>query len=86
MLTRWSLEGLGIAWRPYWEVAADLAAGRLVGMLDGFTAPHQDIVATYPPQNPLPAKVRLLVAWLKAVYARPGYWANTRADVGSTAP
>lgn len=79
MLTRWALEGLGLAWRPHWEVAPAIAAGRLMTVLDDFASPNYDIVAAYPQQNPLPAKIRLLIAWLKEVYARPGYWGTAGA-------
>jgi DNA-binding transcriptional LysR family regulator len=74
MLTRWALEGIGLAWRPEWQVARAIAAGEIVTVLDAFAAPNHDIVAAYPPQNPVPAKIRLFIAWLREVYARPGYW------------
>lgn len=74
MLARWAIEGLGIAWRPHWEVAPALANGALVRILEDFTAPDYDIVAAYPQQQPVPAKIRLFIAWLRQVYARPGYW------------
>ena len=76
MLTRWALEGVGLAWRPHWEVAREIASGDIVTVLDAFASPHHDIVAAYPQQNPLPAKIRLLISWLKEVYARPGYWSG----------
>jgi DNA-binding transcriptional LysR family regulator len=75
MLTRWALEGLGLAWRPEWQVAHALAQGKAVTVLDAFGAPNQDIVAAYPPQIPLPAKIRLFIAWLRKIYAQPDYWA-----------
>jgi DNA-binding transcriptional LysR family regulator len=74
MLTRWALEGLGLAWRPEWQVARAVAAGEAVTVLDAHAAPNQDIVAVYPPQNPVPAKIRLFIAWLRTVYGQPGYW------------
>ncbi|MGV6872123.1 LysR substrate-binding domain-containing protein [Pseudochelatococcus sp. B33] len=76
MLTRWTLEGRGIAWRPQWEMAKAMAAGEVVTVLDDFALPDQDIFATYPPQRPLPAKIRLFIDWLRQIYAQPGYWAS----------
>jgi DNA-binding transcriptional LysR family regulator len=75
-LTRWALDGLGVAWRPHWEVARQLATGELVTVLDDATSPNYDIVAVYPAQNPLPAKIRLFVSWLRTIYSAPNYWAS----------
>ncbi|MCS0502927.1 LysR family transcriptional regulator [Ancylobacter mangrovi] len=82
MLTRWALEGAGVAWRPEWEVAGALARGIARTVLDDFTLANQDIFATYPPQNPVPAKIRLFIAWMREVYARPGYWTAAPAGEG----
>jgi DNA-binding transcriptional LysR family regulator len=79
MLMRWALEGLGLAWRPEWQVARALAEGKAVTVLDAFAAPNQDTVAAYPPQIPLPAKIRLFIAWLRNIYAQPDYWAAADA-------
>ena len=79
-LTRWALDGLGVAWRPYWEVARQLASGELVSVLDDVVSPNYDIMAVYPPQTPLPAKVRLFVSWLRSIYAAPDYWIAGRTD------
>jgi DNA-binding transcriptional LysR family regulator len=48
VLHEWCLQGLGIAWRSTWEVQADLAAGRLVSVLDDFAAPPNGIYAVFP--------------------------------------
>lgn len=73
-LTRWAVDGLGIAWRPHWEVARQLAAGDLLEVLPNFRSVEHNIVAVYLPQTPLPAKVRLFVSWLRAIYSMPDYW------------
>ncbi|MBA4266706.1 MAG: LysR family transcriptional regulator, partial [Comamonadaceae bacterium] len=39
VLHEWCLAGYGIAWRSMWEVEADIAAGRLVSVLDAYAAP-----------------------------------------------
>jgi len=45
-----------------------------VTVLDEFALPAYDILAVYPQQRHLPAKVRFFIEHLKKTYARPGYW------------
>jgi hypothetical protein len=40
VLHSWSLAGYGIAWRSTWEVESDIAAGRLVAVLEEFLPPR----------------------------------------------
>jgi DNA-binding transcriptional LysR family regulator len=77
LLHRWACEGLGLAWRSTWEIQAELASGKLITVLDDFALPQYDIVAVYPQQRHLPAKIRFFIDWLKTVYAQPGYWTQT---------
>ncbi|MCY4755843.1 LysR family transcriptional regulator [Pelomonas aquatica] len=74
VLHDWCVEGLGIAWRSTWEVEADLAAGRLVSVLDEFAAPPNGIYAIFPQSRHLPLRTRLWVEHLRAHYGRAGYW------------
>ena len=74
VLHGWALAGLGLAWRSMWEVADDIAAGRLVTVLDAFAAPANAIQAVYPQRRHLPLRVRMFVDYLKATYGDPGYW------------
>lgn len=74
LLHRWAREGLGLGWRSTWEIAEDLERGKLETVLDEFALPDYDILAVYPQQRYVPAKVRYFIDYLKAVYARPGYW------------
>jgi DNA-binding transcriptional LysR family regulator len=74
LLHRWACEGLGLAWRSTWEIQAELASGALITVLDDYALPQYDIVAVYPQQRHLPAKIRFFIDWLKMVYAQPGYW------------
>ncbi|HYD80557.1 MAG TPA: LysR family transcriptional regulator [Paucimonas sp.] len=74
LLHRWACEGLGLAWRSTWEIQSELASGELITVLDDYALPQYDIMAVYPQQRHLPAKIRFFIDWLKAVYARPGYW------------
>jgi DNA-binding transcriptional LysR family regulator len=75
VLHEWCLQGLGIAWRSTWEVADDIAAGRLVSLLDDFAAPPNGIYAVFPHARHLPLRVRLWVDLLKATWGDAKYWA-----------
>jgi DNA-binding transcriptional LysR family regulator len=74
VLHDWVLAGMGLAWRSMWEVGADLAAGRLVTVLDDYAAAPMGIHAVFPQRRHLPLRVRLLIDALKHAYAAPGYW------------
>jgi len=74
VLHEWCLGGLGIAWRSTWEVEADIAAGRLVAVLDDFVAPPNGIYAVFPQRKHLPLRVRLWIDFIKHSYGDPGYW------------
>ncbi|MEW8314000.1 MAG: LysR substrate-binding domain-containing protein [Candidatus Thiodiazotropha endolucinida] len=50
MATKAALDGLGIALRSLWDIAADLEAGRLVRVLPDYEVPSEmSIYAIYPP-------------------------------------
>ena len=86
LLNRWVREGLGIAWRSWWELAEPLESGELVTVLDDYAMPHYDIMAAYPQQRHPPAKIALFISWMKSLYARPGYWtARHQARIADTA-
>ncbi len=69
------LAGLGIALRSTWDVGADLAAGRLKVVLPHYHASHRvGVHAVYPSRRFLPAKVRLFIDYLAALYGTAPYW------------
>lgn len=74
VLHAWCLAGYGIAWRSTWEVEADIAAGRLVTVLDEFAAPPNGIYAVFPQRKHLALRVRLWIDFLKHNYAQPDFW------------
>ena len=74
VLHEWALAGRGLAWRSWWEVGADLAAGRLTTVLDEFAAPPIGIYAVFAQRRHLPLRVRLLIDSLKHSYGNPAYW------------
>ena len=74
VLHEWCLAGHGLAWRSWWEVGTDIAAGRLVSVLDEFAAPPIGIHAVFPQRRHLPLRVRLFLDFLKHTYGHPAYW------------
>ena len=76
LLHRWTSEGLGLSWRSTWEIQGPLARGELVTVLDEFALPAYDIMAVYPQQRHVPAKVRFFIEHLKRIYSAPGYWTS----------
>jgi len=76
VLHEWCLAGHGIAWRSTWEVEGELAAGRLVSVLDAFAAPPNGIYALFPQRKHLALRVRLWIDFLKQEYGRGDYWSG----------
>ena len=77
VLHAWCLAGLGLAWRSWWEVGADVRAGRLVSVLDDFAAPPNGIYAVFAQRKHLPLRLRLWIDHLKETYGQGGYWQVT---------
>ena len=76
VLHDWCVQGLGIAWRSTWEVARDIAEGRLVSVLDEFAAPPNGIYAVFPQRRQLPLRVRLFIDLLRQ-RSRPYLFSNS---------
>jgi len=74
LLYDWTLQGLGLGWRSTWEVHAAVERGDLVTVLEEYEIADYDIQAVYPQQRFVPAKVQAFIAYLKSLYASPGYW------------
>ena len=79
VLHRWCVQGLGIAWRSTWEVEGDIAAGRLVSLLQDYAAPPNGIYAVFPQRRHLPLRVRLWIDYVKHSFGDPAYWAAAAA-------
>ncbi|QXL83837.1 LysR family transcriptional regulator [Comamonas sp. NLF-1-9] len=76
VLHDWCMAGWGIAWRSTWEVEAEIAAGRLVPVLQEFAAPPNGIFLLLPQRKHLPLRVRLWMELLREHYARPTFWSG----------
>ena len=74
VLAEWARSGGGLAWRSMWEVGEDLESGRLVSVLDDWSAPPVGIYAVFPERRHLPLKVRAFVDLLKDAYTQKDYW------------
>ncbi|ROR20268.1 DNA-binding transcriptional LysR family regulator [Comamonas sp. BIGb0124] len=74
VLHAWCLESRGIAWRSTWEVAGDIASGRLVSVLDGYAAAPNGIHAVFTQRKHLPVRLRLWIEFLKSTYGASSYW------------
>ncbi|MEO8298249.1 MAG: LysR family transcriptional regulator [Burkholderiales bacterium] len=74
VLHQWCLQGLGVAWRSGWEVARDVAEGRLAVLLEDFAAPPSGIFAVFPHARHLALRVRLWIDFLKHTYGDAAYW------------
>jgi DNA-binding transcriptional LysR family regulator len=74
VLHDWCLQGLGIAWRSTWEVASEIAAGRLQALLEPYAAPPNGIFAVFTHARHLPLRVRLWIDFLKQTYGSATYW------------
>ena len=74
VLHDWCAQGLGIAWRSTWEVDEQIAAGRLVSVLEEFAAPPNGIFAVFPQRKHLPLRVRLWIDFLKHSWGDEAYW------------
>jgi len=74
VLHDWCLAGFGIAWRSSWEVEAEIAAGKLVPVLEQFAAPPNGVYAVFPHSKHLPLRVRLWIDFLKHHYGSAAFW------------
>ncbi|RYE91188.1 MAG: LysR family transcriptional regulator, partial [Myxococcales bacterium] len=68
LVRAWALAGLGVAYKSFWDVEADLAAGRLEPALTAFVQPVS-LSVVYPSGRHLPRRVRCLVDHLIASFA-----------------
>jgi DNA-binding transcriptional LysR family regulator len=75
VLHDWCLAGHGIAWRSTWEVEHEIAADRLVPVLEAFSAPPNGIYAILPhATRHTPLRVRLWVDFLRERFGDPEFW------------
>jgi DNA-binding transcriptional LysR family regulator len=66
LVREWCRQGLGIAFKSGWDVAADIESGALVRLLDDFAAMPSSIQLVYPSARTLPNRVRKLIDFFAA--------------------
>jgi DNA-binding transcriptional LysR family regulator len=74
LLAEAAAQGAGIVFEPAFIVGSDVRAGRLLPLLQEFTAPPMPIYAVYPSRKHLSAKVRLFVEFLVERFAQAPDW------------
>ena len=70
VLYEWALCGEGISLEVHWDVAADLAAGRLVEVMPEYRGAPADLYAVFAPGKPVPPRIRLFVDALVKEFGR----------------
>ena len=68
MVRQWAVDGHGIILRSWWDVADDIASGRLVRILPDY-AQEADVSAVYPSRLSTSARLRVCVEFLEAWFA-----------------
>lgn len=68
-----ALEGLGILVQPTYILYGDIAAGRLVPVLDAWDLPRLTVNLAYPSRKHLSAKVRTFIDFIAAHFDRMDY-------------
>ncbi|MEO0322451.1 MAG: LysR family transcriptional regulator [Myxococcota bacterium] len=76
LVRRWALAGLGIALKSEIDVASDLAAGRLVALLEAYAAPPVPLQLVFPPSR---AQARRVVAFSDALASELERWLSAEA-------
>ncbi len=61
VLRSWALSGEGISWEAHWDIADDLAAGRLVELLPKYRCSIIELYAVFAPSKPVPPRIRLFI-------------------------
>ncbi|KQV37683.1 MULTISPECIES: LysR family transcriptional regulator [unclassified Rhizobium] len=67
LMLRAAREGAGLAYLNEWQVAEDIAAGRLVQVLAEWTPPYPGLCLYYPGRRHIPAKLRAFVDLVKEI-------------------
>jgi DNA-binding transcriptional LysR family regulator len=68
------LNGAGVTLTPTFVVGADIRAGRLRAVLQGYRAMEVSIYAVYPQRKHLSPKIRAFVDFLAEHIKDPPYW------------
>lgn len=78
VVRQWCLSGKGIMVRSEWDVADDLAAGRLVALLPAYRLPDADVMALVPQSRQASMRTRLFVEMLRQALGPRPPWRSAR--------
>ncbi|MGF6771526.1 molybdate transport repressor ModE-like protein [Paraburkholderia sp. GAS199] len=74
VIRQWACEGRGVILRSEWDVAEDIAKGRLVRLLPAWKTPDADVVALTHHRAGLPARTRHFMQYLQARFKPAPPW------------
>ena len=74
VLTRWCLDGHGIALKSHWEVGEYVRNGQLQIVLPDYTPPSHAVYALYPENRYLPTRMRAFVDFLVSEFGGTPPW------------
>ncbi|QQC67271.1 LysR family transcriptional regulator [Paraburkholderia ginsengisoli] len=66
VIRQWACEGRGVILRSEWDVADDIAKGKLVRLLPGWKAPDANVIALTHQRTGLPARTRHFMQYLQS--------------------
>jgi DNA-binding transcriptional LysR family regulator len=78
-------DGMGVAALPTYVAASSVASGHLKPILEDFELPSQEIHAVYPSPKLLPAKVGVLIEYLRGAFQNED-WPSELTRDGDAAP
>nr|WKF60734.1 HTH-type transcriptional regulator DmlR [Paraburkholderia busanensis] len=74
VIRQWACEGRGVILRSEWDVAEDIAKGRLVRVLPGWKTPDANVIALTHRRTGLPARTRHFMQYLQARFKPQPPW------------
>ncbi|KXU83477.1 LysR family transcriptional regulator [Paraburkholderia monticola] len=74
VIRQWACEGRGVILRSEWDVAEDLAKGKLVRLLPGWKAPDANVIALTHQRAGLPARTRHFMQYLQSRFRPSPPW------------
>ncbi|SDR25629.1 transcriptional regulator, LysR family [Paraburkholderia fungorum] len=74
VIRQWACEGRGVILRSEWDVADDIARGKLVRLLPGWKAPDANVMALTHQRAGLPARTRHFMQFLQSRFKPVPPW------------
>jgi LysR family transcriptional regulator, transcriptional activator for dmlA len=71
VLHDWVVSGEGVSLEAFWDVADDIATGKLVEVMADYRCSALELYAVFAPGKPLPPRIRLFVNCLVEAFGRP---------------